>query len=87
MACVFHSAFSRGQKEFHLLEALDSLPEESREALRLRYVENLPSKDIAARLKKTDGATRVLLTRSLQKLHTILGNNSLFKSMLADKQG
>ncbi len=73
-------AFSRDQREFHLLEALDSLPDEAKRALRMRYVENLPSKEIAARLGKTDGATRVLLTRSLARLQEILGGNSLFQS-------
>jgi len=73
-------AFSRGQREFHLLAALDTLPPECRDALRMRYVENLPSKEIAARLGKTDGATRVLLTRSLSKLQGILSENSLFQS-------
>lgn len=78
-------AFSRNQREFHLLAALDSLPEESREALRMRYVENLPSKEIAAKLGKTDGATRVLLTRSLSKLQAILGSNSIFQSFRSDR--
>ncbi len=73
-------AFSRGQREFHLLEALDSLPEDAKQALRMRYVENLPSKEIAARLGKTDGATRVLLTRSLARLQEILSGNSVFQS-------
>ena len=49
-------AFSRNEKQFRLLAALESLPEESREALRLRYGEGLPSRDIAKRLGKTDGA-------------------------------
>ena len=44
---------------------LAELPEEQREALRLRYLEGLPSKEIAARLGKTDGAVRVMLTRAL----------------------
>lgn len=78
-------AFSRQQKEFHMLEALASLPEDAREALRLRYLEGLPSKEIAERLGKTDGATRVLLTRSLNKLQEILGRNSDFQSLLAPK--
>jgi len=76
-------AFSKNQKEFHLLAALDSLPQESREALKLRYVDNLPSKEIARKLGKSDGATRVLLTRSLSKLQQILGKNNIFQSMLA----
>ena len=41
---------SRDQREFRLQEALKNLPEESQQALRLRYVEGLPSKEIAARL-------------------------------------
>src|SRR5262249_22611561 len=35
-------AFSRNQKEFKLQAALESLPADSREALRMRYVEGLP---------------------------------------------
>ena len=65
-------AFSRNAREIKLLEALDTLPEEQREALRLRYIEGLPSKEIAQRLKKSDGAIRVMLTRSLKRLHTVL---------------
>jgi RNA polymerase sigma-70 factor (ECF subfamily) len=66
-------AFSRDQKQIRLLAALDNLPTEQREALRLRYVDGLPSKDIAQRLGKTDGAVRVMLTRSLAKLQEMLG--------------
>ncbi len=66
-------AFSRHQREQQLLDALAQLPEEQREALRMRYIENLPSKEIARRLGKTDGAVRVMLTRSLNKLQSLLG--------------
>ena len=65
-------ALSRGQKELHLLAALGKLTSEQREALRLRYVEGLPSKEIAAKLGKTDGAIRVMLTRSLGQLQKLL---------------
>ncbi|MGE0605903.1 MAG: sigma-70 family RNA polymerase sigma factor [Pirellulales bacterium] len=64
---------SRNRRELQLMAALSSLPEEQREALRLRYMEGLPSKDIAERLGKTDGAIRVMLSRSLVKLQEILG--------------
>ena len=37
-------ALSRNMKEVRLLEALATLPEDQREALRLRYLEGLPSK-------------------------------------------
>jgi RNA polymerase sigma-70 factor (ECF subfamily) len=64
--------FSRNVRQERLSEALASLPDEQREALRLRYVEGLPSKQIADQLGKSDGAIRVMLTRSLNRLQTIL---------------
>jgi RNA polymerase sigma-70 factor (ECF subfamily) len=67
------SAFSRNQREILLLQALEKLPPEQRDALRMRYVEGLPSKEIADRMQKTDGAIRVMLTRSLKRLQEILG--------------
>jgi RNA polymerase sigma-70 factor (ECF subfamily) len=66
-------AFSRNVREQKLQEAINQLPEEQREALRLRYVENLPSKEIAARIGKSDAAVRVMLTRSIKKLQDLLG--------------
>jgi RNA polymerase sigma-70 factor (ECF subfamily) len=69
-------AFSRNAREMRLLEALAQLPEDQREALRLRYVENLPTKQIAEKIGKTDAAVRVMLSRSLKKLQGILGNSA-----------
>lgn len=74
-------AFSRGQKEFRLLQAIQTLPQEQQDALRMRYVENLPSKEIARELDKSDVSIRVMLSRSLNKLRDILegdaaGNDS-----------
>lgn len=69
-------ALARNERERRLHEALAQLPESMGEALRLRYVEGLPSKEIAARLGKTDGATRVMLTRGLNRLLVILGPES-----------
>ena len=66
-------AMSRNQREVRLLQALATLPQDQRDALRLRYIEGLPSKEIAIRLGKTDGSVRVMLTRALGKLQQILG--------------
>jgi len=66
------AAFSRNLREARLQEALHQLPADQQEALRLRYVENLPSKEIAERLKKSDAAVRVMLTRSLKRLQELL---------------
>jgi RNA polymerase sigma-70 factor (ECF subfamily) len=68
-------AFSRDQKEFHLQQAVASLSSDQREALRLRYVEGWPTKEIAEHLGKTDGAIRVLLTRTLARLQELLSDS------------
>lgn len=70
------AAFSRDQNEMQLHEALASLPDESREALRLRYVENLPTRDIAQKLGKSEVALRVLLSRSLARLQNVYGGSA-----------
>jgi len=67
------AALSRKGHEVRLLQALAELPAEQREALKLRYIDGLPSKDIATRLGKSDGSVRVMLTRSLARLQQILG--------------
>lgn len=64
-------AFSRDQREIQLLDALATLPEDSREALRMRYAENMPTKEIAERMGKSDVAVRVLLSRSLGRLQAV----------------
>jgi len=71
-------AFSRDQKEFRLLQAIQTLPQENQDALRMRYVENRPSKEIAEHLQKSDVAVRVMLSRSLNKLREVLEDDSHF---------
>ena len=73
------AAFSRDQREQVLQQALSSLAPAAREAIRLRYLENLPSKEIAARLGKSDGAVRVLLTRTLRQLESELAQRTWFR--------
>ncbi|MDJ0976593.1 MAG: sigma-70 family RNA polymerase sigma factor [Planctomycetota bacterium] len=65
--------FSRNQRVMRMLAALDDLPDEPKEALRLRYVLGLPSKEIAERMGKSDGSVRVMLSRALDKLQGIMG--------------
>lgn len=62
------AAFARSRREERLLAALGRLSAVQQEALRLRYVDGLPTKQIAEQLGKTDGAIRVLLSRSLEEL-------------------
>ena len=55
-----------------MLAAIQTLPTENQEAIRMRYFEGLPTKDIAERLGKSDVAVRVMLTRAIQKLQQML---------------
>jgi RNA polymerase sigma-70 factor, ECF subfamily len=48
--------------------AVAELPELQQQVLRLRFSENLSTKEIAERCGKSDGAIRVLLSRTLQQL-------------------
>lgn len=61
-------AFLREERTLQLTEALGRLPEDYREVLILRHLEGLGFQEIADRMQRTPGATRVLWTRALQKL-------------------
>jgi len=65
-------AFSRNVRMERMQTALSDLPVEAQNAIRWRYIDGLPSQEIATRLQKSDGAIRVLLTRSLKKLQASL---------------
>lgn len=66
-------AATRAERVSALHQAIQALPADVQEIVRWRYVENLPTKDIAARTGKSDGAIRVLLTRTIQKLQDLMG--------------
>ncbi|QDT34956.1 sigma-70 family RNA polymerase sigma factor [Thalassoglobus polymorphus] len=80
------AAFSRNQKEFFLAEALEQLPDEAREALKLRYLQGMQSKEIAEQIGKSDAATRVLLSRSLKRMQEMLSENVAFQTLLAQNR-
>ena len=67
------AAFSRNENQLCMLAALETLPADQQEALRLRYLSGLPSKEIALRLGKSDGAIRVMLSRGIARLQILLG--------------
>ena len=66
------AAFSRNAREARLHAAIAELSEAQREAIRLKYIENKGSKEIAERLGKSDAAVRVMLTRTMRQLHELL---------------
>ena len=70
-------AVVRDERQQRLHEAMASFSEEQREGLRLRYGEGLSTKEVALRLKKSDIATRVLLSRLVHRLQELLGPGEL----------
>lgn len=70
-------AMSREARYVRLHAALSRLSPEQRLALTLRYAENWPTKQIAEKLGKSDGAVRVLLTRALKQLQSLLEDGSM----------
>lgn len=66
-------AVVRNERTKRLLDALATLPAEHREAIHLRYGQGLSTKDVAKKIGKSDVATRVLLSRVVQKLQEMLG--------------
>ncbi|MCM2373330.1 sigma-70 family RNA polymerase sigma factor [Aporhodopirellula aestuarii] len=59
-----------------MMEALHQLPETQAEAIRLRYMEGLPLKEIVERMGKSETAVAGLLKRGLQKMRTLLDTDS-----------
>ena len=66
------AAFSRNAREARLHEAIGRLSEDQQTAIRMKYIENKPSKEIAEAIGKSDAAVRVMLTRTMKQLHEIL---------------
>ncbi|MFY9253525.1 MAG: sigma-70 family RNA polymerase sigma factor [Fuerstiella sp.] len=68
------AAFSRNAREVRLYEAIAQLNPEQQTAVRMKYIENKPSKEIADELGKSDAAVRVMLTRTMKQLHEIMSD-------------
>jgi RNA polymerase sigma-70 factor (ECF subfamily) len=58
----------RAEEEVRVEGALDALPEDQREAVRLRHLEGWALADIARRLNRTPAATAGLIKRGMQAL-------------------
>jgi RNA polymerase sigma-70 factor, ECF subfamily len=61
----------RDEQQARLFEVLATLPDEQQAALRMHFLEGLPSKEIARRLNKEDVAVRVMISRAVQKLRRL----------------
>jgi RNA polymerase sigma-70 factor (ECF subfamily) len=74
-------AFSRQSREGKLSAAIARLSDEQQTILKLRFVEELSSKEIAMQIGKTHGAVRTLLSRILDRLQEDLGQDEDFESL------
>lgn len=61
----------RMKMERRLREALDRLPPQHREALRLHYLESLPIEEIAARMSISHSSAQQLLHEALHRARTM----------------
>ena len=55
-----------------ILEAVEELPDDRREALIMRFALGMDNREIARAMGRTDGATKVLLHRAIKQLEGIL---------------
>jgi RNA polymerase sigma-70 factor (ECF subfamily) len=65
----------RGEQEQLLIQALSLLPDEQREAVRLRHLEGWALADIARQLGRSPAATAGLIKRGMQALRRQLGRD------------
>lgn len=68
-------AVVREEREARVRDALDGLPAATRELLRLRFADGLPTREIAARVGKSDEAVRAALSRALRQLEAAFGDS------------
>ncbi len=52
----------------HVIECMDGLPDDRREALIMRFALGMDNREIARALGRTDGATKVLIHRAIRQL-------------------
>ncbi len=62
------------ERDIRLQASIQKLPALQQEIVRLRFVLGLRSAEIATVLQKSEGAVRVMLSRSLKLLRTIYEN-------------
>jgi RNA polymerase sigma-70 factor (ECF subfamily) len=67
---------SRREQTAKLLQAIERLPSDYREVLRLRNFEGRPFADVAARMSRSEVAVRLLWGRAIQRLRDAWGDES-----------
>ena len=58
-----------------MMENLDHLPDDRRDALIMRFALGMDNREIARALGRTDGATKVLIHRAIKQLQEEMGDD------------
>ena len=69
---------ARQEAERALRVAIAGLKEDYQEVIRLRYMQELPVADVAARMNRTEGAVHMLCNRAIKKLREAMGRASKY---------
>lgn len=57
-----------------ILDAVEDLPDDRREALIMRFALDMDNREIARAMGRSDGATKVLIHRAIKQLESIVAN-------------
>jgi RNA polymerase sigma-70 factor (ECF subfamily) len=78
MISTLHTTESlvEGREELRdIIEGVQQLPDDRREALIMRFALGMDNREIARALGRSDGATKVLLHRAIRQLEGIVGSS------------
>jgi RNA polymerase sigma-70 factor (ECF subfamily) len=68
-------AVAEGREELRrVIEHLDHLPDDRRDALIMRFALGMDNREIARALGRSDGATKVLIHRAIKQLQEEMGD-------------
>ena len=68
------------EQQLSMEQAMHQLPEEQQQVLKLKFFEGQETREIAAKLQKTEMAIRQIQCRALKKLREFLGDKILMSS-------
>jgi len=75
---------AQGREELRtVLAALQNLPDDRRDALIMRFALGMDNREIARALQRSEGATKVLIHRSLRQLQKLLDGQEAGPSVLS----
>ena len=75
---------AKREQQLRLADALEQLPEDYRQVIMLRNIEDLSHEEVASRMQRTPGAVRMLWLRALAALREQLAAHKELAGKLAE---